>query len=353
MNNLSLIVLIIITVFTFQNCTEETETPLPEITSLSETEVTVMAGTTTTIAINGNNFGTDVSQVQVSLNGVSLPIQSVSANEIAVEIPLNATSGNVEVTVGDQTVTGPMLTVILQETVVDVEGNVYPVVTIGQQTWMAENLRATNYADGTPIAEVTSDAEWADLSDDSKAYAWYNNDDSNADPYGALYTWAAASGGSSSQSNPSGIQGACPAGWHLPSRDEVIDLMNFIESEQGDFNGITGFFTIFIEDASPYLKSTTGWPQGENGTDDYGFNAYPVGSRDNSTGVFQFKDLSTGWWTTAPDDNYNYFGILATDIEEGNPLVTDENYDEYPITDIVLLGVTNQTTGYTVRCVED
>ena len=78
---------------------------------------------------------------------------------------------------------------------------------IGDQIWLAENLKSTHYCDGTEIPDVVA----------------YNNDDSLADIYGLLYTWDAAMNGSNIPSS----QGACPCGWHVPSDEEWIELETF------------------------------------------------------------------------------------------------------------------------------
>ena len=97
--------------------------------------------------------------------------------------------------------------------VTDADGNSYNIVQIGSQIWMAENLRTTKLSDGTVINLVTSDSSWTTYSPSFKAYCWYDNDPNNKDIYGALYTWEAA-------------KGVCPAGWHLPTKDEWAILGN-------------------------------------------------------------------------------------------------------------------------------
>ena len=78
------------------------------------------------------------------------------------------------------------------------DGKTYSTVEIGNQCWMAENLNYTGTLAGTTYC--------------------YNNNTSNCATYGALYNWdAVMNGGSSSNTNPSGVQGACPIGWHIPS----------------------------------------------------------------------------------------------------------------------------------------
>jgi uncharacterized protein (TIGR02145 family) len=114
-------------------------------------------------------------------------------------------------------------------TVTDFDGNVYNTITIGSQVWMAENLKTTHYSDGTAIPLVTGNSNWDTLTATSKAYCWYNDDVINKATYGALYTWAAAMNGAASvTTNPSGVQGVCPTGWHLPSDAEWTQLTDYL-----------------------------------------------------------------------------------------------------------------------------
>ena len=106
------------------------------------------------------------------------------------------------------------------------DGQEYRIVKIGNQWWMAENLRATIYADGIPLVDGTGVGEI--YNDYTTKYMFVFDDiESNADTYGRLYTWAAVmNGSSSSASNPSGVQGVCPNGWHLPSKSEWNELID-------------------------------------------------------------------------------------------------------------------------------
>jgi uncharacterized protein (TIGR02145 family) len=89
------------------------------------------------------------------------------------------------------------------EGVMDVDGNIYNIIEIGEQTWMKENLRVTHTPDGSAIS----------------GYAYIDNEDSIA-KYGLLYTWDVAMNGSKDE----GAQGICPEGWHIPSDDEWKQL---------------------------------------------------------------------------------------------------------------------------------
>jgi uncharacterized protein (TIGR02145 family)/uncharacterized repeat protein (TIGR02543 family) len=174
----------------------------------------------------------------------------------------------------------------------------YKQVTIGNQTWMAENL---NYdtADGT--------GSWC-----------YNNSSDSCNKYGRLYNWDTAMGGStSSTANPSGVQGVCPVGWHLPSREEWGELVTFAG----------GLSTV-----GKKLKSMSGWTN--NGTDDYGFSALPSGIRSRG-GSFDSAGKGCVWWAAT---HYNgsaaYYGELSSDRFE------------YRYSDM-------KDYGFSVRCVGD
>lgn len=99
----------------------------------------------------------------------------------------------------------------------DVNGNTYKTVTIGEQVWMAENLRATSYADGTSLIYTPRDVDWIDVLGDRKRFSYYDSNEHNeSSKYGVLYTWQAASHESSGDLDEE-IQGICPNGWHLPT----------------------------------------------------------------------------------------------------------------------------------------
>jgi uncharacterized protein (TIGR02145 family) len=104
-------------------------------------------------------------------------------------------------------------------TLTDQDGNVYKTVTIGTQTWMAENLRTTKYNDGTAIANVTENTVWDTLR--TGAYCNYNNTTSidTIATYGRLYNWHAVNTGK-----------LAPIGWHVPTADEWTKLTDDLGS---------------------------------------------------------------------------------------------------------------------------
>ncbi|PCI96286.1 MAG: hypothetical protein COB15_10835 [Flavobacteriales bacterium] len=128
------------------------------------------------------------------------------------------------------------------------DGETYTTVQIGNQCWMAENLR------------YNASGSWLNSANPSTTY-------------GRLYDWATVMNGSStSSSNPSGVQGICPSGWHLPSDSEWNELEMAL--------GMSAVDTVNTGNRGTHgtgMKSTTGWSSSGNGTNISGFNAFPAG----------------------------------------------------------------------------
>jgi uncharacterized protein (TIGR02145 family) len=189
----------------------------------------------------------------------------------------------------------------------DYDGNIYRTVVIGTQTWMADNLRTTHYADGTPIAEYYS----------------ANNSSANDEEYGLLYNWATTMNGSaSSSSNPSGVTGICPTGWHVPSDSEWKTLETYLGMEAAQLN------------------LTMAWRGTDQGTQlnpggTTGFNSDFAGLRYNFNQFVQFGTKGSFWSSTSGVSDAAYYRSL----EDGNPKVW-RNYILY-------------TYYLSVRCVKD
>ena len=194
----------------------------------------------------------------------------------------------------------------------DSDGTYYPIVNIGTQVWMAENLKTTRYSDGTAIPEVTDNADWANLN--SSAYCWYDNDSvTYSATYGALYNWYAIKSGK-----------LCPVGWHAPSQHEWSILNTFLGGE-------------FVAGGKLKEEGTTHWLSPNTGaTNETRFSALPGGYRDIS-GVFKGIGVNGNWW-------------LSTEVSEGSSKFT-----------IIIAGATyafnsnnfNKTNGLSVRCIKN
>ena len=222
------------------------------------------------------------------------------------------------------------------DTITDYDGNVYQTVLIGNQIWMAENLRTTHYADGTAIPKVITNTEWENLTTTDKAYCWYTNDSSiYAQSYGALYTWAAVmNGATSSDSNPSGVQGVCPDGWHLPSDDEWKELEMYLGMSQAEADNTGNRGT----DEGGKLKEESGsyWePPNTGATNESGFTAIPGGFR-NIDGVYYSLYFLTAFFSSTEYDSGNAWSRTLTNTS--SQVERAGNYKKY---------------GFSVRCLKD
>lgn len=186
-------------------------------------------------------------------------------------------------------------------TVTDYEGNIYNTVHIGSQCWMRENLRSTKFADGTPIPAGNDTTSLTDP-------YYYDNSDSDIPlaRRGYLYNWPAAMHGAvSSSATPSGVQGICPTGWHLPSDAEYTQLTDYVSSVS-DYQ--CGGNSSKIAKA---LAATYGWntstnncavgntPSANNAT---GFSAVPTGY---FHGSFSYVGNYAFFWTATENESNN------------------------------------------------
>jgi len=165
-------------------------------------------------------------------------------------------------------------------TVTDVDGNVYKTVKIGDQWWMAENLKVTQYNDRTPINHVTGNSAWTSTS--GGAYCSYDNNDANIATYGLLYNWYAVD-----------TKKLAPAGWHVPSDAEWKQLEMYLGMTQSQANA-TGWRGT---DQGYQMKSTSGWNSNGNGSNSSGFSALPGGFRYYYNGAFYHVGSSGFWWS--------------------------------------------------------
>lgn len=204
--------------------------------------------------------------------------------------------------------------------VADYDGNRYKTIQIGDQIWMAENLKTAHYANGVEIQLVESGLDWVALTYTDKAMCYYDNTAENKDTYGALYTWAAAVNGSfSSETNPGGVQGICPVGWHLPSDNEWKELEMYLgmsqhEADMFSFRG--------SNEGSKLAGESSLWDgpivnENERLIDnaDFGtscFNALPGGYRTAySNGLFsQSEDIAEFWCATESGDTLALIRLL-------------------------------------------
>ena len=211
------------------------------------------------------------------------------------------------------------------ETVTDYDGNVYQTIQIGQQCWMKENLRTTHYADG-------------DIIPIGAACYYPNGNAGNKSQYGLLYTWYAATRNVSSVSNPSGVQGACPYGWHVPSDAEWDQLLSQPQLVVCPAKALATQFgwNISTTACSPGFEN---WYN--NGS---GFNAAPAGQYNN--GYSNFGSLVRFWTATGGSSNGYYLAAWYRGLSYNGSGVghTNGNYND---------DSGNVSRAYSVRCLRD
>ena len=194
------------------------------------------------------------------------------------------------------------------------DGKIYKTVTIGTQTWMAENL---NYAyTGVPF-------KTDDYTSDSTSWC-YNNRADNCAKYGRLYTWSAAMDSAATWSDNGKdcgygvhcsptfpVQGICPNGWHLPSKNEWETLRSAAGKNSG--------YALRSEYGSGW---NIGWNEAIGGTcgygdDTFGFRALPAGSTlfGSSYGNFSGYGDYTYFWSSKENDFSNVGIAYSADLE--------------------------------------
>ena len=212
------------------------------------------------------------------------------------------------------------------ETVVDIDGNIYHTIKIGNQVWMVENLKTTKYNDGTNIPNVTEANAWVNLT--TPAYCWYNNDTSTYKAkYGALYNWYTVKTGK-----------LAPKGWHVPTAEEWNILTDFLSNNGYSYEGDVTYI-------AKSMASTTGWLYyGESGTvgnnqssnNSSGFTACPSGGRTHTIGTFCEDGYIGYWWSSNEcnlDDAYlRYIGYTYKHLA---------------------FNQANKKIGFSVRCIKD
>ncbi len=216
-------------------------------------------------------------------------------------------------------------------TVMDVDGNVYSTAQIGNQCWMRENLNTTRDAAGNNITRYC-----------------YENNNTYCELYGGLYSWYTLMNGAGiSNSNPSGVQGICPTGWHVPSNAEWTELTDYLINTYADIdtNNVGNKLKSCRQMDSPLGGdcNTLDHPHWNSdtihyGTNDFGFSALPGGIRssNNSYGLVGIK----GDWRTTSLNIFSFPYSLAMECSCGG--VFDDTFSFY-----------DYDFGLSVRCLRD
>jgi uncharacterized protein (TIGR02145 family) len=191
-----------------------------------------------------------------------------------------------------------------ENTVADIDGNIYHTVKIGTQVWMVENLKTTKLNNGFRLPMITDSEQW----NFSPGYCWYNNNENYKSIYGALYNQQAINTGL-----------LCPKGWRIPKPSDWNVLITYLggENEAGGKLKEAGF--------AHWLEPNTG------ASNESGFTALPGGYR---TYNFYTSLGTTGSWWTASD----------TSLHSSLVLSLFNNASVYMFT--------NGSGGHSVRCIQ-
>jgi uncharacterized protein (TIGR02145 family) len=284
---------------------------------------------TISIPYNGGNGGpysaatfssSGVSGITAALAAGNFNNGAGSLNLVISGTPSSTGNATFQISIGGQSCS-ISLAVLTVTNPVDIDGNMYQTVTIGNQIWMKENLKVSKYRNGDPIP-TNLDATWGSTT--SGAYSIYNNDPANNTTYGKLYNWYAVA-------DPRGL---CPTGWQVPTDAEWYILENYLDPTVNDpnANGYRG------TDVGGKLKSVSSlWTSPNTGaTNSSGFTAFPGGYRDGG-GIFNLVGGYGIWWssTESPSSSIAWFrfldGSAASSGRDLNP----------------------KTYGFSVRCLKD
>jgi len=160
---------------------------------------------------------------------------------------------------------------------------------IGNQLWAVANLDVSRFRNGDSIPEARTNEEWVKAGEAGKpAWCYYNNDLVIGKKYGKLYNWYALN-------DPRGL---APAGWSLPNDQDWVVLTNYM--------GGPGT-------AGSKLKSTSGWSDKNDGTNESGFNGLPGGYRVENGKFMNIGSIATWWSTTENKSNsaFDHYLVLS------------------------------------------
>lgn len=215
----------------------------------------------------------------------------------------------------------------VNRTVTDMDGNVYKTVKIGNQWWMAENLKVTRYCNGDQIELVINNDDWKTRT--TGAYCNYRNNEANVATYGRLYNWHAVKDS----------RGLAPAGWHVPSDAEWKQLELFLGMSQSDADRYGQSPTPRGSDQGGQLKEAglAHWINLNRGaTNTSGFSALPGGYRWTSGDYLDIGYRAFFWSSTEYSTLYAWYRILY-----------------YHYADVGRYNDGGEHCGFSVRCVRD
>lgn len=197
-------------------------------------------------------------------------------------------------------------------TILDIDGNSYSIIKIGEQWWMAENLKTKKFRNDEDIPQLGGSGNWTTAA--SAAFCNYDNDTEKASTFGRLYNYYAVSDG----------RKICPDGWHIPTNDNWETLVEYLGG-----NDVAG--------GKMKQEGTDTWNSPNNeATNESGFSALPGGVRNATTGNFAGLGSTGSWWTATQSGGENAWVWGLSTMNGSIP-----NYD------------LDKNTGLSVRCIKN
>jgi uncharacterized protein (TIGR02145 family) len=207
-------------------------------------------------------------------------------------------------------------------TVTDIDGNTYQTIKIGNQWWMAENLKVTHYRNGEAIPNVTDNTDWAILT--TGAYCNYDNNTVNIATFGRLYNWYALDDS----------RQIAPSGWHVPTDEEWKQLEMYLGMSQSDADNTD--WRGADEGGKLKEEGTTHWISPNTGaTNESGFTALPGGYRYFHGGIFGSMGYTGYWWSSTESSSNTWNRELRYDHSD------------------VRRNAKDKRNGFSMRCIRD
>lgn len=208
-------------------------------------------------------------------------------------------------------------------TVTDIDGNVYRTIKIGNQWWMAENLRVTHYRNGDPIPNITDGGAW--VADRDGAYCDYNNDPNMSKIDGRIYNWYAVNNS----------RNIALEGWHVPSDAEWKQLEMFLGMSAADADLTSWRGT--NEGGKLKESSLFYWDSPNTGaTNASGFSALGGGFRTSAGDFMKLGQVNCFWTSTESASGRAWSRLLDNEKSQ-----IDRYNDPF------------EWDGFSVRCVKD
>lgn len=192
----------------------------------------------------------------------------------------------------------------------DINGNLYKTIKIGEQIWMAENLKVTKYRNGDLIPQVQEENEWSQLT--TGAFCLNEDIEDYKNTYGSLYNYFAIIDN----------RNIAPEGWHVPTREEWLELENYLGGQQ--------YAGTLMKDIEPGL-----WQTNIEASNNSGFAAIPAGGRGRLGDPSDVGYYATWWSSTNHDSLYAWHWGLHPDKNS-----TRRNPG-------------HKASGFSVRCIKD